>query len=458
MAQTPGSALVAGGSIGGLFAAAALLRAGWRVRVLERTGVELAGRGAGIVTHDILIDALRAVGASTDDLGVAVEDRVAFDISGAVIARQRYPQIVTSWDRIHHLLRQLMPDGAYLLDRTVTGFEPRGDRVAVCLDDGSVEEADLLVGADGFRSAVRAQMLPEVQPAYAGYVVWRAVTGEASLPGDVHDRVFADFGFFAPNGTQIIGYPIAGPGNDLRPGHRSYNFVWYSAVPAEALADMLTDAAGRHHPVSIPPPLVRAEVLARMEEDAARRLPPPFVEILRRSERPFFTPIYDHCAPRFAQGRVALAGDAACVARPHVGMGVTKAAEDALALARHLGEAPVEAALAAYSAEREPAARRAHEMAQRLGRFIFGGDPGRNRDGRDEPGPRRDHGRYGGAGGVGDALGRIRPVAFLSGSAPVSLAQNQGAIAPPGRALPPSPREGALAVPRLASSSFGAER
>ena len=55
-----GSALVAGGSIGGLFAAAALLKAGWDVRVFERVGVELAGRGAGIVTHEPLINAHNA--------------------------------------------------------------------------------------------------------------------------------------------------------------------------------------------------------------------------------------------------------------------------------------------------------------------------------------------------------------------------------------------------------------
>ena len=167
------------------------------------------------------------------------------------------------------------------------------------------------------------------------------------MPPDVHARLFADFGFFAPNGTQIVGYPIAGVDNDLRAGHRRYNFVWYAAVTDGALRDMLTDANGTYHAISIPPPLIRDDVLSRMEADAARRLPAAFVEIIRKSGRPFFTPIYDHISPVFAEGRVALAGDAACVARPHVGMGVTKAAEDALALARYLSAQPVEAALQA---------------------------------------------------------------------------------------------------------------
>ena len=379
------TALIAGGSIGGLIAAAALLKAGWSVHVFERSNSELSGRGAGIVTHDALIKAFTSVGADIRDLGVPIEDRAAFDISGEIVKTIPYPQIVTSWDRIHQILRPLMPEGTYHLGRSVVGYEEHDDSVLAVLSDGSRETADLLVGADGFRSAIRAQMLPEVQPSYAGYVVWRAVAGEADMSQDVHARLFGTFGLFVPSSTQIVGYPIAGPDNDLRKGHRRYNFVWYSAVSDDQLQDMLTDKDGNHYPVSIPPPLVRDDVLAAMEDDAVRRLPAPFVEIIRNSERPFFTPIYDHCSPVFAKGRVAVMGDAACVARPHVGMGVTKAAEDALALARHLSGVPVEQALNQYSEERVVKSRRAYDQGQRLGRFIFDADPSMNHDGRSHP-------------------------------------------------------------------------
>jgi len=244
----------------------------------------------------------------------------------------------------------------------------------------------VLIGADGFRSSIRAQMLPEVRPAYAGYVVWRAVAQEVDLSPGVHQRIFAPFGFYLPRDTQIIGYPIAGPGNDLRPGKRQYNFVWYSAVPQAGLDDMLTDRAGHRHAMSIPPPLVRTEILEAMMADARARLSQPFVDVLRRGERPFFTPIYDHHSPEMAEGRVALLGDAACVARPHVGMGVTKAALDALALARCLTDMAPVAALEAYSSERVPAGRAAYERGQHLGRLIFeSGGTDLNRDGRRHP-------------------------------------------------------------------------
>lgn len=381
-----GRAIVAGGSIGGLFAALMLRRIGWDAVILERSRVELAGRGAGIVTHDVLNRMIRAAGGSLDDLGVEVRERVAFDRAGERIAVLARAQTVTSWDRIHSGLRALMPAGSYRLGQEVTDWQDGGGSVHVRLADGTTHEADLLVGADGFRSAVRAQMLPDVRPVYSGYVVWRALADEAALPAAVHGAIFDAFGFYLPAGTQIIGYPIAGPGNDLRRGHRRYNFVWYAPVPATDLADMLTDAAGGRHDLTIPPPLVRDDVLTSMHRFARERLPAPFQEVLAHSERPFFAPIYDLLSPVMAAGRVALTGDAACQARPHVGMGVTKAACDAEALARHLAtgtaQKGVSAALAAYSAERQPAAATAHARARTLGDYIFGAPPATNPDGR----------------------------------------------------------------------------
>lgn len=381
-------AIVAGGSIGGLFAASLMRNAGWEVTVLERSDVELAGRGAGIVTHDILKRLISLTGATLEDLGVQVEERVVYDRAGDEVTRASLPQVVTSWDRVHSLLRALQPEGSYRLGVNVGHYTDSGDHVSVHPAEGGALEADILIGADGFRSAVRAQMMPEVQPEYSGYVVWRALAHEADLSKQVRDEVFPYFSLFLPTGTQIVGYPIAGPENDLRVGQRRYNFVWYVPASKDDLGDMLTDASGRRHAISIPPPLVRPDVVAQGAELARTLLPPQFIEILSRSEQPFFTPIYDHVAPRFAQGRVALAGDAACVARPHVGMGVTKAACDAEALARHLSQRgdPV-VALAAYSDERRPEAMVALKTARALGEMIFkhAASVGGDREGRNNP-------------------------------------------------------------------------
>src|SRR5207237_9922354 len=81
-------AVIIGGSMSGLFAAAFLRRIGWDVDVYERSKVELVGRGAGITTHPELLDALRASGAGTRDLGIEVEKRIALDRSGRIIGER----------------------------------------------------------------------------------------------------------------------------------------------------------------------------------------------------------------------------------------------------------------------------------------------------------------------------------------------------------------------------------
>jgi len=378
-------AIISGGSISGLFVAVALRQAGWHVDVYERSDVELAGRGAGIVTHKALVDALVAVGADISDLGVHVDARVAFDKRGDVVRTLPFPQVVTSWDRIHSILRRMIPDAHHHLDHQVADFEQRSDGVEVFFTNGASGVADLLIGADGFRSAVRGIMLPDVAPIYSGYVVWRSLTHEIDIPEDIRRSVFPTFGFYVPTGTQIIGYPIAGPGNDLRPNHRRYNFVWYAAVEPERLADMLTDATGHQHDISIPPPLIRNDILEQIKREAHDILPRPFVTILENGERPFFTPIYDHLVRQMTQDNVALVGDAACVARPHVGMGVTKAVCDGLSLAKHLTHTDdIKGALGRYSQERLPASAAAHYRARALGEYIFDATID-NPDGRSNP-------------------------------------------------------------------------
>ena len=115
-------ALVIGGSMSGLFSAALLARQGWDVDVFERSKVELAGRGAGISTHPELINALRQAGASTDDLGGSVENRLVFDLAGKIIHEYKLHETMTSWDRLQRLLRDLIPPDRHHLDHNYVGF------------------------------------------------------------------------------------------------------------------------------------------------------------------------------------------------------------------------------------------------------------------------------------------------------------------------------------------------
>jgi 2-polyprenyl-6-methoxyphenol hydroxylase-like FAD-dependent oxidoreductase len=163
-------------------------------------------------------------------------------------------------------------------------------------------------------------------------VAWRAVLDEQQVPRDVWQQIFELYSFCLPEGEQLLAYPVPGRDNDTAVGRRGYNIVWYRPASPQMLADLLTDQTGQLHAAGIPPPLIRPDVIARVKADAKAILAPQIAEIFVRTD-PFFQPIYDLESQQVVFGRVALAGDAAFVARPHVGAGTTKAAIDAASLA-----------------------------------------------------------------------------------------------------------------------------
>jgi 2-polyprenyl-6-methoxyphenol hydroxylase-like FAD-dependent oxidoreductase len=367
-------ALVVGGSLGGLFIGCMLLRAGWDVVVIERTAGALTGRGAGLGVHAPLLEGLRRAGARVDSsIGVAVDGRVTLGPDGAVLASIDMPQLCTSWRRLHAVLSDAFPADRLRHGNGLVGIEQDETSVTARLADGSSLTGDLLVGADGVRSTVRRLLLPEVGLRYAGYVAWRGYVEEAAFSPATHAAIFQRFSWQLPEREQILGYPVPGADDDVRPGRRYYNWVWYHPVEEKReLPAMQTDAEGRLHEEGIAPHAIRPAVIAAIRRVAEAILCPPFAEVVRITRVPIFQPIYDLESPRLVFGRVALLGDAAFVARPHVGMGAIKAAQDAMALSQLLGQAPVAEALSRYDAERQPAGAALVAEGRRLGAYLEG--------------------------------------------------------------------------------------
>jgi 2-polyprenyl-6-methoxyphenol hydroxylase-like FAD-dependent oxidoreductase len=364
-------ALVVGGSMSGLLAAIMLRRRGWDVDVFERVEKELADRGAGIVAQAELIARMQALGLETQDLGVAMSTRKILEQSGRVIATIECPQVLTAWERVYRVLRDAFPAERYHRGHELKAFEQNRAEVTAHFGDGSVARGDVLIGADGLRSTVRQQCLPDIAPLYAGYVAWRALLAERAIPQTIHAELFMAMTFCLPPGEQCLGYPVAGANNELREGERRFNVVWYRpADEANELPQLLIDAEGVSHSVSIPPPLIRSEHINAMRSAAERLLAPQFRAIVRLIKQPILQPIYDLESPRLAFGRVAIIGDAAYVARPHVAAGVSKAADDAAVLAGALDDDDVEAALRRFEMQRLPENKKIIERARHLGAYL----------------------------------------------------------------------------------------
>jgi 2-polyprenyl-6-methoxyphenol hydroxylase-like FAD-dependent oxidoreductase len=158
------------------------------------------------------------------------------------------------------------------------------------------------------------------------------------------------------------------------PGRRRYNVVWYRpAGAATTLPRLLTGQDGRRHDLSIPPRQVTRDAAAALYADADVLLAPCCAEVVHLSREPFIQAIYDLESPRLLFGRVILLGDAAFVARPHAGMGVTKAALDAQTLAEAFAAPERAAALAAWQRGRLHYGAALVESARWLGGYL--GDP-----------------------------------------------------------------------------------
>jgi len=334
----PRRIIIIGGSLAGLVAANRFHRMGWDVHVFERTPGVMEGRGAGITILPGLVENFQAAGASDTEtsLGILLPARIALDRAGNIVAERQFAQAMTSWRRLYDALKAVFPAQRYHSGMTLERIEQTADKVTAAFASGERVDGELLVGADGLRSTVRNQLAPESKPDYPGYIAWRCLTDENALSTTTHTTLFNRYTVCVAPGQQGIGYPVPGPDHSMEPGRRQYNVVWYQSVPEAGLARLLTDDSGRYHANGIPPALLATNVRDEMVATARQVLAPQFAEAIEGARLRFFQPIVDLELPQLVYDRVAIIGDAAFVARPHVAAGVPKAAGDAIALAAAL--------------------------------------------------------------------------------------------------------------------------
>jgi len=371
-------ALVIGGSVGGLLAANLLRTIGWDATVFERAEGDLGDRGTGIGTRQELFDVLAQAGVRRDaSIGADVRSRLCLDRAGKIVHEVPIRAVTSAWARIYRPLKTTLPAQNYHAGALLKAIEQDQDGVTAIFANGSRQRGDLLVGADGIHSTVRQQFLPEVQPHYAGYVAWRGAAAPSTVPPEFAATLFHHMIFGFPASGMVLAIPMPDATQEANAPGRTCHYVWFQPADAAELAALCTDAADRQHGVSIPPPLIRAELIAALKRRAENVLAPPLAHLVAQTAQPLLQPIFDLQSPKIVFGRVALLGDAAFVARPHVATGVMKAALDARGLVYSLRSSDPEAALARYDHDRRQfgqwlVARGRHVGAQLAAHFAAG--------------------------------------------------------------------------------------
>jgi len=371
--QENNKACIIGGSIAGLTAGLALLQRGWDVNVFESTHGNLQSRGAGIITHSSLFDTLETLGvAKQADLGVSIFKRRAFAKDGNILDEIDFPQVASSWGRLYQLLHNRFPSQRYHPNKLFSNFDQNANSVTAHFTDGSAVTSDLLIAADGIRSTVRQKLEPHTKPLYAGYIAWRGLINETELTSAELTEIFPYFTFCLPDGEQVLSYPIAGESHKILTGERRCNVVWYRpASPESTLKELLTDINGNNNGESIAPDKVRPMMVEKMRQDATQLLSPQHAKLIHRLQQPFIQPIYDLTTESMVYGRIAIIGDAAFTARPHLGAGITKAAADSVALAEAVtSEDTIPVALQLFAQERQIQNREYVQRSRELGAYL----------------------------------------------------------------------------------------
>lgn len=327
-------ALVIGGSVGGLFTATALRAAGWHVSVFEQSPSELDSRGGGIVLQPPIVRAFAFGGVPMPgDTGVDSSERIYLDEGDRIVQQTRMPQTQTAWNVIYTALKRALPAGVVHAGETFERLDSDDARVTAHFASGRVEHADLLVGADGGRSGVRAQLLPDTQPTYAGYVAWRGLVDEHDLPDQVLRVLRNRFTFQQGDAHLFLTYLVPGRDGTVEPGKRRVNWVWYRRLSYDKLPELFLSRDGTQRDGSLPPGAMRDDSRSELVDAARNLLAPTLAALVDATHAPFAQAIRDLVVERMVFGRAVLLGDAACLVRPHTAAGVAKAADNAVGLA-----------------------------------------------------------------------------------------------------------------------------
>ncbi|KAI0809955.1 FAD/NAD(P)-binding domain-containing protein [Xylaria sp. FL0064] len=357
-----------GGSLCGLMCGIALKHEGHTITIIEKGDNERQSHMAGVclgldadyflARHDRLRETFSHLSQSVQLLRRDLSTRVF------VYARRN----VTSWDALYFLLRSCFdgyissyypnPPETHITDGSVSyehltealdiAYAKAADpsQLVVTVFNNRTQnvshiEADLVIGADGPNSFVRAKYLPNIRRQYVGYIAWRGTVPEREVSKLTRAAFMENVTVYMMSGEHCIVYAIPGSKGTCHPGDRLLNFLWYTNERVTDLEHIMADALDDHvHHNIVPAGHVREEVWnMRLRDAIDKPLPAPLLEIVTKIKNPFIQVITEYSSPRavFEDGKVLLVGDALSLYRPHTAFSATQAALHALCLEKYVG-------------------------------------------------------------------------------------------------------------------------
>ena len=331
-------AAIIGGSMAGLFAANFLQRINWDYTIHEIVSEPLSGRGAGIATYNELAELVKLTTGFNKTLGTKCSERIVLDDKNNIIFKTKYPQVFTSWQYLYDILLSNINKNNYFLGDECINIIKNNNETNVKFKNGKVIKADLVIIANGIRSKLK-KLVDNNEPEFAGYIGWRGLVDEGKLSEKTFDLMSEHFCFVLPQNQQFLTYPVAGSSQDgLKIGKRRINWLWYKPITNKKYNELLIGKSGKIYEHGIPPQEIKDEFILSLKDEAKQKLPNSGIELLEKTEQILIQPIYDLRSEKMVKDNLITIGDCAFTARPHAGMGVTKAALDCFDLVKYLSE------------------------------------------------------------------------------------------------------------------------
>ena len=315
--------VIIGGSIAGCASGILLSRFGADVTILERSS-GCFGLGSGVMLPKKTVDRCIENDLFDSNIGRShVSNRYFYrknEQNQEHFWTQPIRAIAFNWAEIYQNLRRRVAPAHYHTHAEVTHLEKNEHGYRITTTNGKIYEADLVIAADGVDSIARANLLPEAQPEYTGYIAWRGVIENQS--GFEKDMSYYAF----PNGHLLL-YRI--PASDYTHTKKTLlNWVMFENHQELSLMDLLIDNQGKQHTRSLPAGYLTEQHIHYLHQLSQSLLPAPILDVIVRTPQPFIQAIFDFQIPTHLNEHVIFVGDAASTLRPHSGSGVSKAIGD----------------------------------------------------------------------------------------------------------------------------------